>query len=189
MAGPSHAGPEVDADFAATFRAHYQDLYRYAVRRCASTQDAEDLVAETFAVAWRRREDLPPRDEVRLWLFGTARLLRMNLHRATTRRQRLAARLGMERVGDHQPEVVTQVGDEGLARALRALTDDDREVLLLTAWEGLDGSEVATVLGVSHAAARKRLERARTRLRTHLATDRSPCAASTTTTTAMEASR
>lgn len=148
---------------------NYADVYRYAVRRCASVQDAEDLVAETFAVAWRRLAELPVGNEARLWLFGTARLLRMNQHRSTSRREALAGRLRAVRSRLAAPDIATSaVERERIRRALENLSDPEREVLLLVAWEGLSPSEVATVLDITPAAARKRLERARTRFRQEL---------------------
>ena len=76
------------------FDANYADVLAYAVRRCPSRQDAEDLVAETFAVAWRRLRDVPEGDRARLWLFGTARLVRRNQDRARRRQRSLAEKVG-----------------------------------------------------------------------------------------------
>jgi RNA polymerase sigma-70 factor, ECF subfamily len=67
--------------FEELFTAFYSDLMAYAIRRCWSRQDAEDVVAETFAVAWRRLDELPEGDQSRLWLFGTARLVLTNPER------------------------------------------------------------------------------------------------------------
>lgn len=152
--------------FDALFRAHYADLYRYAVRRCATSEDAEDLVAEVFAVAWRRLDDLPPGDEARLWLFGTARLLRMNDLRSATRRKSMLDKFRAVRSRITRPDIATSVADRSQVRhALASLSDSDQEILLLSVWEGLSSTEVAAVLEVSPAAARKRLERARQRFR------------------------
>lgn len=160
-------GPlRAERDFEALFRAHYADLYRYALRRCATAEDAEDLVAETFAVAWRRLGDLPEGNEARLWLFGTARLLRMNQLRSASRQRALVDRIRSWGSRFQRRDVAEDIADRSrIGRALAALTDTDREVLLLVAWEGLSSTEVATVLDISPAAARKRLERARTRFR------------------------
>lgn len=153
-----------DRAFESLFEANYTDLYRYAIRRCPTREDAEDLVAETFAVAWRRLAELPAGDAARLWLFGTARLLRMNQLRSTTRRRALLDRLRTVVSRPYRswglPIETTPVG-----QALAALGDADREVLLLVAWEGLTAVEISTVLEITPAAARKRLERARARFR------------------------
>lgn len=151
--------------FEALFAAHYDDVLRYAVRRCRSRQDAEDVVAETFAVAWRRLPDVPERDEARLWLFGTARLVRLNQHRSDRRRHDL-----LRRLHESLPPQWRRGPDSDLAeshrirRALEALPDADREVLQLHVWEDLAAHEIAVTLEISTAAVWKRLQRAREHL-------------------------
>lgn len=154
-----------DARFEALFNANYGDVLAYAVRRCTSRQDAEDVVAETFAVAWRRLEDLPDGDRARLWLFGTARLVRMNHHRTDRRRLRLTDRL-RDRFGPLlRREIDTQIAErDHLERALAALSEIDREVLQLHAWEELSAEQIAATLEISTSAVWKRLQRARDRL-------------------------
>jgi RNA polymerase sigma factor (sigma-70 family) len=160
---------ETDED-SARFRRVYADnfplLLAYAVRRVEQPQDAADVVAETFLIAWRRHRELPRGDEARLWLYGVARRVLANHHRAGVRRERLGERLRQRLTtvfatdpGDEVPErLVVQA-------ALARLGELDREVLMLTVWEGLEPRETATVLGVSAAAVRTRLSRARARLR------------------------
>lgn len=163
-----------ERQFDRLFEATYPDLYRYAVRRCPTFEDAEDLVAETFLVAWRRLSELPDGNAARLWLFGTARLLLMNQRRAAGRRRELARRLfaAAGRSRPHEPGHA-MVAPEVLA-ALRSVAEPDREVLLLAAWEDLTPSEIASVLEISPAAARKRLQRARTRFRQAVADQQAP---------------
>lgn len=86
--------PERDeaALFSDMFEEHFDDLWRFARRRCNSSSDADDIVAETFAVAWRRRADVPV-DATRLWLFGVARHVLNNQRRSSVRRDRLRLRL------------------------------------------------------------------------------------------------
>lgn len=154
------------------FRAHYADLYRYAVRRCPSSEDAEDLVAETFTVAWRRIHDVPDGNEARLWLFGTARLLRMNQLRSITRRRALRDRVRRLMAGSREQDPAVPVaGTSRVGKAMRRLSGPDREILLLAAWEGLSSQEIASVLEITAAAARKRLQRARDRLREALGSE------------------
>lgn len=182
-------GPErEERHFDALFRAHYADLYRYALRRCVTSEDAEDLVAETFAVAWRRRGGLPDGNEARLWLFGTARLLRMNQLRSMSRQRALVDRIRSWGSRFQRRDVADGIADRSrIGKALAALADTDREVLLLVAWEGLSSTEVATVLDISSAAARKRLERARIRFREEVSIPTAPKTA--TPLTAKEARR
>lgn len=148
------------------FARHHRDILAYALRRCPTPQDAEDLAAETFAVAWRRRDDLPPPDEVRLWLFGTARLIRMGQHRSQRRRNRLLARLASTFSSTTVGWNDDWAHDQPAVRAaFNTLSDADRDLLGLQAWEGLSGMEIAEILGISTPAVWKRLERARNRFR------------------------
>lgn len=151
--------------FEALFNANYGDVLAYAVRRCPSRPDAEDVVAETFAVAWRRIADIPQGERARLWLFGTAHLVRLNQER-TRRRQRSL----VERVSDvlHTPRdrgPDTDLSDrERIQHAFAALATPDRELLQLDVWEELSAGEIAVALDISTPAVWKRLQRARERL-------------------------
>lgn len=159
---------EDDRRFEALFNENFGDVLAYAIRRCPSREDAEDVVAETFAVAWRRLEDLPAGDEARLWLFGTARLIRSNRIRGHGRRQRLLDRLRHRVRHADAPGVDRDViAHQRLRQAMSALSEADREILGLHAWEGLTSEQIATTLEISVAAAWKRLQRARDRLTVH----------------------
>ena len=134
-------------------------------------------MAETFLVAWRRRADVPAGEGARLWLYGVARRVLANQRRGELRRSALGSRLRAE-----LPALVSDpagaVADRTEAvRALSQLGEADREVVELTAWEGLDSREVAEVLGITPVAARARLCRARNRLRGLLGHDPVPTAA------------
>jgi RNA polymerase sigma factor (sigma-70 family) len=157
-------------EFEALFDGHYADVLAYAIRRCASRQDAEDVVAETFAVAWRRRGELPPGAEARLWLFGTARLVVQNVERGRVRHQRLSERL-RRRVPPARHRDPDVDAHDRLREALAALSENDREVLRLHAWEALSADEIATTLNITTPAAWKRLQRARERLAAALERD------------------
>jgi RNA polymerase sigma-70 factor (ECF subfamily) len=152
------------------YQAHGRPLLAYALRRVHRPEDAADVVAETMLVAWRRLADVPPGVEAKLWLFGVARWVLANQRRGSRRRDRLGDRLRQDlraQVGpDHAPTVVTSLA---VRTALAELSADDREVLQLTAWEGLDPQEIATMLGMPAATVRSRLHRARGRLRERLA--------------------
>lgn len=149
------------------YRAHYRALHAFALRRCADPADAHDLVADTFLVLWRRIDEAPEGDEALLWLFGVARRVLANQRRSRTRRERLNARL--RALPQDVPAVDTMAFARADAQAVLAalphLSERDREVLLLAAWEGLSHSEIARVLGCSENAAMIRLHRARRRLR------------------------
>lgn len=155
---------DAQKQFEALFDANYGDVLAYATRRCPSRQDAEDVVAETFAVAWRRLHEIPAGNEARLWLFGTARLVRLNHFRARDRRQRLVDRL-RSRLRSEPPGPVKQVSEhDRIQRAFAGLTRTDREILELHVWEELTTNEIAQSLDISVPAVWKRLQRARDRL-------------------------
>ncbi|GAA0945475.1 RNA polymerase sigma factor [Nonomuraea longicatena] len=150
--------------FASVYAATYEQILGYAVRRCEDPEDAADVVAETFATAWRRVHALPDGDEARLWLYGIARKTLANHRRGRVRRQHHSAELDAD-VADlyaHDPDSAVELST--IARTFRELSDGDRELLSLVAWEGLDHAELAKVLGVSRNAVRIRLHRARKRL-------------------------
>lgn len=145
----------------AAFEAHRAALLAYARRRIGP-DPADDVVAETFAVAWRKRDELP--EEPLLWLYAVARGVIANQRRSAQRRMRLLDRLSAERP-QLDADLATASGARlSLAAAFDALAESDRELLMLVAWEGLGPREGARVLGCSAAAFRVRLHRARRRL-------------------------
>jgi RNA polymerase sigma-70 factor (ECF subfamily) len=149
--------------FSQLFERTHVALLGYAVRRVGDPADAADVVAETYLVAWRRLEDVPPGAEARPWLFGVARRVLANHYRGERRRLALADRL---RDSLHQAVPPPEVPEPSLVeRAVERLGDDDRELLHLVAWEELAREEIAVAMGLSRAAVRVRLHRARTRLR------------------------
>ena len=148
-------------------RAHYADLVRYFVRRGVA-DDADDLAAEVFVIAWRK---LPAAlDNARPWLFGVARKVLGNFRRTHERRLSLDVPVDNDgaramRDPSHSGEIALRVD---LQRAWNSLAPVDKEILALTAWEGLSSAEAATVLGIRRSGAAMRLSRARHRLRTQL---------------------
>jgi RNA polymerase sigma factor (sigma-70 family) len=151
--------------FTGLFEEHYEAVLRYAWRR-VSTADAPDVAAETFRIAWEKYDRLPP-DQPLPWLYTTARNVVSNHIRSGKRRDVLVASLTEElaRHGDEADHAAVVTARHAALAALDGLSDDDRELVLLVAWEGLDLHQAAKVLGCSWAAATMRLHRARKRLR------------------------
>jgi RNA polymerase sigma-70 factor (ECF subfamily) len=166
---------EEDA-FVALYRAHGPDVWRFARRRCGSAEEADDATAETFATAWRRRPDLPPAGEARLWLLGTARRVLANQHRSAHRRDGLDQRLALVRPEPGPADPAEVVGDaDPLWSALASLPDDQRDLLLMRACDGLAVQDIAVLLGCTPNAASIRLTRARDALAAALGRkDRAP---------------
>ncbi|HLI57893.1 MAG TPA: sigma-70 family RNA polymerase sigma factor [Actinomycetota bacterium] len=147
--------------FTSLFRCHYESLLRFAQRRIGS-DGAQEIVAETFLVAWRRLDDVPA--EALPWLYRVALYQMANLHRRTLRDERADASTASGEAGKtvDPAEVVSQ--HDALAGALARLSETEREILRLAAWEGLGPTEGAAVLGCSPSAYKVRLHRARKRL-------------------------
>jgi RNA polymerase sigma-70 factor (ECF subfamily) len=150
------------------YRDHARDILGYALRRTRDPEDAADVVAETFLIAWRRLGEVPLDGDARLWLYGTARHVLANHDRGARRRDRLTERLRDEL--RRQLPVVHRTGEgSALLEALAGLAEADRELLMLIGWEELTPTQAARALGISPLAARTRLHRARRRLRARLA--------------------
>lgn len=154
------AGPaRDDAWFEDLFRTHARAVVRYLARR-APADDAEDLAADVLATAWRRRDDVPEGAELP-WLYRTAGYVLAN-HR---RKGRPVPVADLPEEADDTDPADLAIADDEIRRALATLSPRDRRILLLHAWEGLDGAGLAAVLGISRGGADAALSRARARLR------------------------
>jgi len=151
------------ARFERLFRDTYEVVLGYALRR-AGPDLAQDVVAETFTIAWRRLDDVP-RDPVP-WLLGVARRVLANQRRGERRRDALVERLSAPMP---EPEPARDTRGSPALQALALLPEHDRELLLLLAWEGLDAAAAAEVLGCSRPSLAVRLHRARRRFAAALA--------------------
>lgn len=138
--------------------ADHREAVRAYVRRRAPEALVDDVVSETFVVCLRKIGQVP--QQPLPWLYAVAWKTLAN----ERRRQARAAHSDSLSVGEPAP-----VGDGVLAKAFNALSERDREVLRLVAWEGLSLTDAATVLGCSGVACRVRYHRAKTRLASRLA--------------------
>ena len=144
-----------EARFRALYEAHVGSLVRYALR-CSGSLD--DVVAETFLVAWRRLNDVPDEPAARLWLYGVARRVLANLGRGAARRERLGVRLAGELRTTAGTQFESVVHDGATLKAALARVDPkDRELLTLTSWEGLTPADIATITGIRVGTVRTRL--------------------------------
>lgn len=151
-----------EREFDALFDAHYPELRRYVLRRVENRDGADDVLAETFATAWRRRDQMP--QPALPWLFGICHKVIANHRRSEKRRARLFARLGASPIDLGRDPAEIHAERSEIADAFAALSESQREVLRLVAWEGLSATDAATALGCSPAAFRVRLHRARSEL-------------------------
>lgn len=157
-------GPHDSLLFERLFDQHFDEVYRYAQRR-TDDETAREVAAETFVVAWRRRDDLP--DHAVPWLYGIARNVLLTSYRQARRIRKLDGR-GHELHGQMdrpEPDHAAQVVDaDWLAALLDRLPEADREAFMLIGWEDLSISEAARVIGCTANALRVRLHRARKRV-------------------------
>jgi RNA polymerase sigma-70 factor (ECF subfamily) len=145
------------------------DLLAYILRRSQSAEDAADVLGETYLIAWQKLDAIPTGERARLWLFGVARNLLLKGASRRGSRHALVERLAAELRSTQPP--YAPVEDErsaALNAALASLSERDREIVMLTAWEGLAPKQIAAVLGAPVNVVRVRLHRARTRLKRKL---------------------
>ncbi|GAA3151147.1 RNA polymerase sigma factor [Planomonospora alba] len=163
----SLADPDV---FAGLFDRHADEIHRYAARRLDDASMADDVTAETFLVAFRKRAryDLS-RPDARPWLYGIASNLVSGHRRAETRRLKALARQAPERAAGFEERSAERVTAgllrPALAAALAELGSAERELLLLVAWAELTYEEAAEALGIPIGTVRSRLSRTRTKIR------------------------
>lgn len=147
--------------FRACWDATHARTRSYLARRVVAV-DLDDALTETYLVVWRRFADLPvSQDAQQWWILAIARRVAANSRRSAHRRTALKERLTamfMPTPTPHEPPT-----DPLVASALASLSSTDREVLVLHAWDELSPEGIASVLGISIAAATKRLQRAKMR--------------------------
>jgi len=154
--------------FRQVYAEHAPAIHAYLARRVAP-EFVEDLAADTFMVAWRKLPD--DVEEPLAWLYAVARREVMAHRRRDTGRTRLAERLMALTPRHEGVAVLPLVGpalEPPLSHAFARLTDNEKEALLLVAWEGLDHAQAGRVVGCSAATFTVRLSRARAKLRTAL---------------------
>ena len=181
--GPDPPGQPADSDaavisrscsrpeaFAVIFDRHADELYRFVVGRIG-TQAAADVVAEVFVVAFRARDRYDrERPDARPWLYGIATRLVAGHRRGERRRLRALARIAapgaVEGFEEHATDrVVAEQLHPRVARALRQLSADDRDLLLLLAWGDLTYQQAGQALGIPVGTVASRLHRIRRKLR------------------------
>lgn len=155
------------AAFRALVDRYHPALYSFARRRVADQPSVEDVLADTFLVAWRRRTEIP--EPALPWLYAVCLRTLSTHRRAARRRARLWGRLSAQpsERGRDPGDVHAERSD--IHRAFAQLSDGDREALRLVAWDGLSTEDAAAVLGVTPGAFRVRIHRARRALEKHLA--------------------
>jgi RNA polymerase sigma factor (sigma-70 family) len=157
---------EALARFQVAYDAAYGPVSAYIRRRTADQGDAQDALAETFTIAWRRLDELPEPETALPWLYGVARRVLANQRRGNRRRDDLASRLRGQRGGgvDVEAEVAASEDRRIVLAAMSRLRNADQEVLRLAVWEELPHRDIAAIVGCAEPAVAVRLHRARSRL-------------------------
>ena len=164
---PNVASQHREQRFRALYDAVYVDLLRF-VRRRVHPSHAEDVVGDVMLVAWRRLDDVPADPSAaRAWLFGVAHKTLQNAHRREGRQDAVAVRLAetapTSAHAGQAPEAIADKAD--ISAAWPRLSPLHQEAIALAVLDGLAAPEAALVLGISPAAFRLRLSRARRTLR------------------------
>lgn len=156
------------------FEDQYDSVYAYAARRIGPDR-AGDVAAEVFVVAWQRIEQLPAAHE-KPWLIATARNVILQDSKRHFRRQELETLNNqLEQPLAIQPDMAARVAEQERVRgALAQISEADRELVTLVAWDGLSLADAAEVLGCKASTARVRWMRARNRLAQILDVDDAP---------------
>lgn len=153
--------PKAEERFRLLYDDHAALVARYVARRI-SVDDVQDVVSETFLIAWRRLDDMP--DDSVPWLLATARNVIANKQRSRRRQRELGIRLAALPRWPTTTAVEDSAIDQRLVEAIKGLPSNEREAVMLVAWDGLDMERAAQAAGCGRSAFRMRLHRARRRL-------------------------
>lgn len=155
-----------DALFAEVYERFFRQVYGYCLRRSLPDR-VDDVVAETFLVAWRRIEDVPDGDAALPWLYSVAYRVLGTHFRGRSRQRRLAERLtsvGVEPVASTEEFIIMSEDSAQVFDAMARLKPTDQEILKLTVWEELSHAEIAEVLRIGIGAVKQRALTARKNL-------------------------
>jgi RNA polymerase sigma-70 factor (ECF subfamily) len=167
--GPEHgsAGDRVEQ----LYRDHGTRIFGYLARRTSNADEAADLMSDVMVAVLRSQARIPEPPNDLPWLYGVARNVRRNASRAGQRRQAATRRLA-DSLRQHVPEsaVVSELAQD-VRRELARLPEIDREIITLSAWEGMSSVEIGQALGLRPGSVRSRLHRARRQLAAALDAD------------------
>ncbi len=155
----------------ALYAQHFNAVAAYCSRRLPLPA-ANDAIAETFLVVWRKLEKVPAGDATLPYLYRVAANVIAHQRRTFARQSRLKTKLATiapNPAASPEIQVIDHAAHREVIEALETLSDADRDVIQLRAWEELTVPEIAEVLQISVAAAGKRVERALGRLARALA--------------------
>lgn len=147
-------------EFVATFRSHLPAVSKFLTRR-VDRSDVEDLAADIFEIAWRKRSGCPAGMEL-AWLYKIAGFVVANHRRKVSRRGLNLALNDTDAAAPSAEDLA--LGTSGVSAAFAGLQASDRQLLSLLVFESLSVKEISVALGISENTASQRLKRARERL-------------------------
>lgn len=160
------------AVFARFYDRHANRVFSHCYRRLGSRQDAEDLVAEVFALAWRHRDRVTPHGDADIlpWLLTTANNLLRHHHRSVARARLMLESVPRDRsIPDFSDDVVDQAARRQelalIADVLDQLSRPEREIIVLCVLDGVHPTDLAAATGEPPGSVRSRLSRALARAR------------------------
>jgi RNA polymerase sigma factor (sigma-70 family) len=168
LTAPAIQAPsEAETAFDALYRESRDDVFAYVAGMLRDRSAAEDVTAQAFERAYRRRQSFnPKRGTHRGWLFGIARNAALDELRRRGRHSGLVAEPEDERAAGAAEEAAEVALRRSTVRAaLAVLSGRERELIALKYFAGLDNSEIADVLGISESNAGTRLHRVIEKLR------------------------
>jgi RNA polymerase sigma-70 factor (ECF subfamily) len=160
--------PSREARFENLYRSTATDLLAFLTRRASDPEEATDILAEVYLVAWRRLDKVPTDEGARLWLFGVAQKLLLKSNRQLRSYQDIVRGITAEMSAGTSHSKPDDEFTDRVRASLRKLPKAQREALLLTAWEGLKPREIAKVTGSTANLVRVRLHHARKQLQQEL---------------------
>jgi len=153
--------------FGLLFDRHSRAVTRYAWALVSDRMDVQEIVQDTFVTAWAKAGSVTIAESSALpWLLVTCRNHALNLRRKKATHRTEALPEGLADVAAHEDHALAARRVKWVLAEIDALDDLDRRICELCLIEGRSYAEAAALVGASVGAVSKRLERARTRLRT-----------------------
>jgi RNA polymerase sigma factor (sigma-70 family) len=166
VAAATQAPSDVDAEFEELYRRSRDDVYAYVAGLLRDRSAAEDVTAQAFERAYRRRRSFKPgRGNRRAWLFGIARNAALDELRRRKRRARLVAEPEDEGALPAHEGAEVAIRRAALRSAIAELSARERELVALKFFAGLTNAEIASVIGTSDTNAGTKLHRVIQKLR------------------------
>jgi RNA polymerase sigma factor (sigma-70 family) len=175
VAAATQAPSDLDAEFEELYRRSRDDVYAYVAGLLRDRSAAEDVTAQAFERAYRRRRTFRPgRGSRRAWLFGIARNAALDELRRRRRRARLVAEPEDERLTPVHEGAEVAVLRAALRTAIAELAPRERELVALKFFAGLTNAEIASVIGTSETNAGTKLHRVIKKLRRAMSSNAEP---------------